>query len=41
MKRWHYELKFFRRKWPFFGIGVDCKEFILILWAIELSIWRV
>jgi hypothetical protein len=41
MKRWHYELKLLRRKLPFFAIGVEGREFVLILWAVELSVWKV
>jgi hypothetical protein len=41
MNRWHFEFKWRRRKWPLLSIGVDGREFILILWALELSIWRL
>ena len=41
MKRWHCDYRWRSKKWPLFTIGIDGREFVLILWALELSIWRL
>ncbi len=39
-KRWFCDVRLFRRRWPYFAIGLDEKEFHLYLWIIEIDVYR-
>lgn len=41
MKRWFWEVQWFKRRWPIFSIGIDGGEFVIRLWIVEASVWRI
>jgi hypothetical protein len=38
---WQFDVEWFNRRWPFFAVGLRGSEFVLCLWLIEVSIWKL